>query len=205
MMRVKNIIIRAAELSGVLVILVVVASYALVMMINRFGPGSLLLLASPRTAYTIWLGPRSMDWEGLHIHVNRRFVLGRRGTSVVASRIEQQLAIVGPGVVFVEANRTAASHFASEEAWCASATDRCSVFRPVPVGGQGVCLQYRGTRAKVWTGDIVLFRCRLPSGIEARYGCSVTQCQEYQQVVDDAFATAPLVAAATNAKDSAAR
>lgn len=122
------------------VVLYIGSVYLLAAMINHYGPGSVLLLTSPRTAYTIWFGPRSMNWEGLHIQVDRQFVLRRTGTSVVANRIERELPIIGPGVVFVEPRRATAPAFASEAAWCASAPDRCAVRPPVPAGGQAVCL-----------------------------------------------------------------
>ncbi len=96
--------------------------------------------------------------------------------------------------MFVDAERTNGSHFASEKEWCAAAGDRCAVHQLGPATGSATCLAYHGTRDKAWAADIEAWRCRLPNGIEARFGGKTRELAQFQKVMDAAFATAPTVA-----------
>jgi hypothetical protein len=194
MSRLKKLTVIAASVTGTVLVLYVVAIYAITALTNRLGPGWMLMVAHPRDAYAIRSGPRELDWQGLHISVDSEFVLSPKGESVVASRINRPLWLLGPSVLFVDAERTNGSQFASEKEWCASAGTRCSVHQLGPATGSATCLAYHGTREKAWAGDVEAWRCRLPSGIEARFGGRARELADFQKVVDAAFATAPTLA-----------
>lgn len=188
--RLKKIIVTMAGAVGVLLVLYVIAMYAFTALTSRFGSGWVLMVTHPRDAYTIRRGARELEWQGMHIRVDSDFVLTRRGPSLVASHINRALWMLGPGVTFVDAEGTNGAHFASEEEWCASATDRCTV-HPLAENGRAVCLTYRGTREKVWTKDIEVWRCRSARGIEARFAGRARELSVFRKIVHDAFATAP--------------
>jgi hypothetical protein len=199
MSRYRKLGVVAASAAGAVLALYVLTLYTFTALTNRYGPGWMLMVAHPRDAYAIRRGPRVMDWQGMHIEVDSEFVLARRGESVMASHINRPLWLLGPSVVFVDAERTNGSHFASEEAWCASASDRCAVHQLGPASGSAVCVAYHGTREKAWTSDIESWRCRLPSGIEARFSGRASELAGLQNVVEAAFATAPRMAEASAA------
>lgn len=199
MSRFRKLSVLAASVTGAVLVLYVGTIYAFTALTNRYGPGWMLMVVHPRDAYAIRHGPRELEWQGLHIEVDSEFVLSPTGESVVASRINRPLWLLGPSVVFVDAERTTGAHFASETEWCTSASDRCTVHQLGPATGKAVCLTYRGTREKVWAGDVEAWRCRLPSGIEARFGGRAREIADFRKVVDNAFATAPRIAEASTA------
>jgi hypothetical protein len=191
MTRLQRILLIGLAACIAIVLIDVAAVYAVAFMISRVGLRPLAYVTQPRDAITVLRGRRQIDWHGLRIRVDSQFVLELESDVVYARPLQSGLFLLAPGVGFVDHKDSTRKSFAQQLEWCSGASDRCSVRRPVPASGQGVCLQYRGTSTKVWSGDIEVRRCRLPSGIEARYACSLAVCPKFQKVVDDAFATAP--------------
>ena len=156
-----------------------------------------MMLRNPRDAYLMAYGPRQLDWRGLHIRVDSQFVLVAQGNHVLARRVVYMPPMLGPGVTCVDIQDTARAGFARALAKCASEADRCVVHRAYPPAGQSVCLQYLEHSANTAGEDLEVWRCRLPTGIEARYAGSVQACAEYDAIVRSAFATAQPVGART--------
>jgi hypothetical protein len=191
MTRVQRIVLIVIAACFAIVLIDAAALYAVAFTISRVGLRPLAYVTQPRNAITVLRGRRQIDWRGLRIRVDSQFVLELKSNAVYAHRLQSGILLLGPAIVFVDHGDSTGKSFAQQLKWCSGASDRCSVRRPVLASGHGVCLQYRGTPTKVWSGDIEVWRCRLPGGIEARFGCSVAECPQYQKVVDDAFATAP--------------
>jgi hypothetical protein len=190
MNRLNKVLLNTAAVSGMIIAGYVLAAPLLAATIRSVGVRPLVMAASPRESYLILRGRREMDWHGLHIHVDSNFVLDPNDSTVAAREVLPSPLLLGLYVMFEVTGDSGAMRFTRARDHCAATSDRCIVEEPVPAGGRGVCLKYLGNPAKASFGDFEALKCRLPSGVEARFACLKPDCVKFEKVVNDAFASA---------------
>jgi len=190
MNRRKKILLNAAAVSGMIFVGYMLAAHFLVATVRTVGVRPFLMAASPRDAYLILRGRREMDWHGVHIHVDSNFVLDPKDSTVTAREIVPHVPMLGNFVIFKVTGDSGSVRFARLRARCASMSDRCIVKGAVPAASGEVCLKFLGNPSKAYFGDFEFLICRLPIGIEARFGCSKPDCEKFEKITEDAFASA---------------
>jgi hypothetical protein len=190
MNRLKKIAVIAVSVCGMIIVGYLVAARLMVTTIRTVGMRPLAMAAFPREAYLILRGRRQMDWHGLHIKVDSNFVLDPSDSTVAAREVLPMFPMLGLPVTFVATGDSGSMRFTRERDRCASTRDRCIVREPESAGDRRVCLQYLGKPTNGTPGDFEFLKCRLPSGVEARFACLKPDCEKFEKVVDDAFASA---------------
>lgn len=168
----------------------VLGAYVLVRTFRAVGVLPISAAAAPRDAYLILRGRREIHWHGLYIRVDSTFVLDASDTIVRAREIvpSPYLMMLGMGVSFVATDHAGSARFDTARDHCVASKERCVVRPPLPAGG--VCLQYLGKPKNGQLGDFELLRCRLPIGIEARTACIKPDCERFEKILYDTFASA---------------
>jgi hypothetical protein len=190
MNRFKKMTYVLVSVCGMIIGGYLVAAHLLAETVRTVGVLPISAAVSPRDAYLILRGRRDMRWHGLHIHVDSTFVLDASDTIVKAREIvpSPYLMMLGMGVMFVATDQGGTARFATARDHCVTSKKRCIVRPPLLAGG--LCLQYLGKPKNGQLGDFEMLRCRLPIGIEARTACIKPDCERFEKILYDTFASA---------------